>query len=531
MMAKRKTICVGRYLVDVPEHAAVTLGGALLNGFEIQTIEEGDAEFRARVATREAEIASHDPSDGYSGMVRASDLRIERMVGRVFTYGRHRDYWIEKEKRVDTEWVSIEAYAYLNGHSFILSQKIAQESEVADIEALLLRLRLRGVHEVPSAAGFCIQGAFFADPLPDGRNEQVMMSMALPTHPDLTMGLASLSGIRPGPGLLERVAKMDQSKDPATMLLFTKLRSGKRNINGIIGDEVLTRVRELNFTTGYGLNWETRGVATDLLQPFLSLEMQTGVNERAGGKPVETSLHEDALLALWDDIASSIRLRQPDSPPGGPAPAPPAPEVKLGTVARAGDVCMQSGWGRCDVGGRDLAVQGGQVQYLRQGERMPQPLLLPRRTLWEKVRRRQPSMEHKEPVAWKLIDKRLRPRSAAIVALASAHAPASGSEDSVVDERSVRVGTGARTGEACPASGWWRCDEPEALDGTRWFASGSLLPAATLPVPTGVFSRSGGPAFIQRRGAWSLVKHAASSSMANATAAGDADDALPSTSA
>lgn len=57
--------------------------------------------------------------------------------------------------------------------------------------------------------------------------------------------------------------------------------------------------------------------------PYLSLELQTGKSDTPSGKPVDTSLHEDAQLALWDRVASSIRPRNPDTtnprPNSGPA--------------------------------------------------------------------------------------------------------------------------------------------------------------------------------------------------------------------
>jgi hypothetical protein len=80
----------------------------------------------------------------------------------------------------------------------------------------------------------------------------------------------------------------------------------------------------------------------------------------------------------------------------------------------------------------------------------------------------------------------------------------------------VAIGTYVRTGDPCPASGWWRCDDPHALDGARWFARGTLLPVATFQVPTGVFSRPGGPEFIQRRSGWQLVRHADAEPLASA---------------
>jgi hypothetical protein len=161
MTEKMKTVCVGRYLADLPAQAKIALGGVMLDGFEVEALEEREAQFRERISTREKEIAERG----------ANPLRV------------------------------------------------------------------------------------------------------------------------------------------------TKLREEIRNINGIVGEEVLERVREYKFSTTYGFNWEARGVKEDPLQPYLSLELQTGVSAHPGGKPVDTSLHEDALLALWDNIASSIRLRKADFGP------------------------------------------------------------------------------------------------------------------------------------------------------------------------------------------------------------------------
>jgi len=80
-----------------------------------------------------------------------------------------------------------------------------------------------------------------------------------------------------------------------------------------------------------------------------------------------------------------------------------------------------------------------------------------------------------------------------------------------LDGRKAPLGSYVRTGEVCPASGWWRCEESHALDGTRWFARGSLLPVATFQLPAGVFAKSAGPEVIQRRSMWQLVRHAEAS--------------------
>jgi hypothetical protein len=515
MTENMKTVCVGRFLVDVPAQAVVSLSREMIGGFEIETKEESETEFRDRVAVRETEIAGRGAEargNGSGGIVQVRDLRVPGMIGRIIVYGKDRTYGFDAGRRVDVEWVSVEALSHIGGLSVTLSMKYANEDKVRLAEALLSRVHVRGNDEVPGVPGFCVGRAVFAEPLPSHETEHVVMHIGLPDHPELGLAFASLPGGVRGRTLLERVAETDAGASPDEMLRVTKLRTGKRSINDLAGEEELERVRELNFATTFGFMWETQGVKDDPLQPFLSLELHSGISRRPGGKPVDSSLHEDAVVALWDTISSSIRLR-PNGPPPPPALPSEPPSPKLGIIAHAGDVCPQSGWWQCSEGGPGLDVHGGQVQYIRKGERMPQALLLPRQSLWQKVRRIQPSVESPRLTAWKLVDKRVRPRRAPAVALAQPGTPAPGHDPAAGEPQAV-VGTYVRTGEPCPASGWWRCEEQNALDGTRWFARGSLLPPATFQVPAGVFGRSSGPEVIQRRSVWQLVRQVEAAELA-----------------
>jgi hypothetical protein len=312
LTGEMKTVCVGRYLIDVPRQAEVSMSHERIDGFAIETVEENEATYRERIAAREAEIeaaAADANGRGPGGIVEARDLRVHGMVGRTVVYGRTRSHEINRGRRVDVEWVSVEAHAHMGDLSFTLSAKYVDETEARAAEALLSRLRPRGEDEIPSVQGFCIGRAVFAEPLPAHTSEHTVMHLGLPGHPDLSLTLASIAGGTPGTSLLTRVAKAEADTSAETLLRMNKLREGKRSINGIEGEEVLVRARELNFTTTYGFSWDAPGAKDDPLQPYLSLELQTGMSERSGGKPVDTTLHEDALLTLWDSIASSIRLR------------------------------------------------------------------------------------------------------------------------------------------------------------------------------------------------------------------------------
>ncbi len=524
MTEKMKTVCVGRYLIDVPDEAEVSLSHERIDGFDIHTVEESTSEFQQRMAAREAEIRRHggDPSRG-GGIVGAHDLRIPGMVGRTVVYGRTRSHEFVDGRRADVEWVSVEGHAHIEGVSFTLSANYVDEADARAVEALLGRLQLRRENDIPKAPGFCISRAVFAEPLPAHKSEQIAMHFSMPDHPDVALTLLSVAGGRPGPGLLARYQELDGSAGADELLRVTKLRAEKRNINGLPGEELVERIREFNFTTTYTLNWEARGAGENLLLPYISLEAQAGIGERPGDKPAGASLHEDALLALWDSVASSIRLRKDTPAPAGATREPSGSQ--LGAVASAGDVCPQSGWWRCSEGSADMSVHGGQVQYIRKGDRMPQALLLPRQTLWQKLKRIQPSVESPRPTAWTLVDKRHRPRSQTAVALAPAVVPAPGPQAPGEDGGTIPLGATVRTGDACPASGWWRCEEAHALDGARWFARGSLMPPASFQVPAAVFGKSAGPELIQRRSAWALMRRA--EKPAAAVAAPAVADGLP----
>lgn len=312
MTAKKKTVCVGRYLVDVPAQAEVTLSGGMLDGFDIATVEESEAAFRSRLAEREVKLRAREPdlatnTDG--GIAEARDPRIAGMVGRTFIYARSSGYMMDGDRRVYMHSVSVESHAHKNGVSFSLTAHSAEEASASEAEALLARIRPRVLDEIPAAQGFCIPWGVFVDPLPVHHGEHMLMHLALPGHADLGITFASIAGARPGPGLLARTAETDAALSPDVWLHLTKLRAGKRSINGVDGEEVLLRAREFNFATTYGFSWEAAGKTDDPTLPLLSIELRTGLSERPGGRPVDSSLRQDALFELWESITSSIRLR------------------------------------------------------------------------------------------------------------------------------------------------------------------------------------------------------------------------------
>ena len=518
MTDRMKTVCVGRFLIDVPADAQVNLRLGLVDGFEIARRDEPLSVFLTKLRTREAELSAKPNMLGQKNIESSTEVQNHGFSGKVLVHSRYRGYSIEKERRVYFETISVEGYVHKEGVTYSFVAGTYDPAQTKILPMLLAQLADRAESEVPTEPGFCISGALIRDPYDRDRSESVAMSATLPGHPDFGILFWTNNAKVKGGSLLKRHAA---AMSPLMRARTRTLREGARSINGYAGEEVAIKVTELNFATVFGFVWETPGSDDNVLVPHLSLEMDTGMNPQAGGKPVQSSLSEEAMLALWDKISSSVRLRPTVS---AKATATESPQSPLGTYAEAGDRCPQSGWWLCGDGGGEVGVLGGQRQYLRKGEKMPQALLLPPQTLWQKVRGLQPSYESKTRTAWKLVDKRERDRTPPTIPLAQATLVALADESNAIGtarssaSSEAAIGCVAKTGMQCPASGWWRCEESHALDGTRWFAAGALLPAATFEVPSAAFGHSFGKTrAIQRRSVWQLVRHTAVSEATSST--------------
>lgn len=513
MTDKMKTVCVGRFLIDVPEEAEIELRQARIDGFDISAFDETEEEFRKRVADRESQIrAKPDWRGGDKNLESVRDVKTESgLVGTIFMHSRTveegtRGNGLGGVERYRDEGITTEALVHGHGISIDLFFADRDPDLIEDLPTLVNQLVVNPENRIPTEPGFCMDRVYVRDPLSADQREQIMMLGRLPSHPDIEFMFIVSAGLKPEVhGVLARNEAADEGLSMAERMLVTRLRAAPREIGGLPGEELAELVVEENEAPGHSFWWEVNGTEDNVFAPHVVFRMSTGNGNR---KPVPSSLSDGAAIGLWDRISSSIRLRAAEAVKSSRVEAPTTP---LGTYASAGERCPESGWWLCGDGGDGIGVLGGQRQYIKKGDLMPQALLLPPRTLWDKVRGVQPSYESKNRTFWKLVDKRSQKRLPSPLPLAvpvpSATTAVVASGGSVSEHEQVSVGSYAVTGAPCPASGWWRCEQAQALDGTRWFAQGSLLPPATFAVPPGVFGgSSNAPKSIQRRGEWRLVR-------------------------
>jgi Tle cognate immunity protein 4 C-terminal domain len=444
-------------------------------------------------------------------MEKVTTVASHGLSGKIFTFGRTTVEGLENRKPVFYVNVAQEGYVHADNTTFTFKTEDIDPELTSLLGTIIEKLRVVALNEIPSAPGFCFGRGMLIDPVPVEWTEGVALFAGFREHPDLALVFRTRAGLGKNPydpGRLARNSRADAEMPLWQKPLLKKLRIGHRSINGIDGEEVLERGTELNFVNVFTFDWEVDGTKDNVFVPAMHLELSTGHPVRAGANPVPSFLGEEALVRLWDKISSSIRVRptKPDSPSGmETAPAGP----KLGASASAGDVCPETGWWQCADGGNGIGVLGSQRQFLRKGQRMPQALLLPKQTVWEKLRELQSSYENSQATAWTFVDRRSKERVVVEIPLAPVAGQNGRSVPQGVDvgDAPVSVGNFVRTGTACPAAGWWRCQDSDALDGTRWFAKGDLLPAATFSLAQAKFrfSRQDMQVY-QRRSTWQLVR-------------------------
>lgn len=396
MTGEMKTACVGRFLIDLPVEAKISYSLAFLDGFSIAAVSETKEAFLQRVSEREAKMENIED---------VAEVDVNGFTGKTFVFGRNAGHVYHGEQRVEMASVALEAHVHSNGTSFSITAEQYNPADIGELQKVISKLRVVEPKAIPSAPAFCFGPGMFIDPLPADWTEGVVLFVELPDRPDIAIAFDTRAGLqRTWPTLLGRAARSDEHMPLWQKPLLKKLRVGPRTINGLIGEEVSERGTELDFTNVYSFMWELPGTENNVLLPTLTLEMSTGHTEE-GSRPVPPSLGEEALIALWNRIASSIRLRPTNAGPqaGG---NPPSPGPRLGDQRAAGEVCPETGWWQCDQGGNGIRVLGGQRQFLHKGQTMPQALLLAPQTLWEKIRRVQSTVEKDQATAWTLIDRR-----------------------------------------------------------------------------------------------------------------------------
>lgn len=399
---KSKTVCFGRFMIDVPESTTVVWGEADVplaatiypNGAgKVNALAEG---FIDKLKGEKA--INHDDVP-----LLISVDEVLQPEGKIV---------IGYENFQSISGIKINGYFRLDNDGVILnvnSFKEEKEGAVVLIKNFVKRLRKRAENEVPTEPGNCIEHGFLPDESGAFRKasgELVSIGFRLKEYPDVHLSIQ----IGPSnPHDPERDSLRAQWKrikeDPATpeeqkALASTKFfRESPREIQDWkTGYEVLTRLPDENGShSHHDFQIKFTGVPNDPIKPYADIQFQTGVSDNAAGA-TKASLTDEEAIAVWDKITSTIRVRPTSTVSDKITGARPHPILPLGELAATGRTCPQTGWWQPD----EFAENTGSLrQHIKSGDRMPHVVLTSELSLWQKLKGERPT--YQTATVWKLV--------------------------------------------------------------------------------------------------------------------------------
>jgi hypothetical protein len=403
MFEKTKTVCFGRFMVDVPASVTVAWGevdvplGVSIYPNGVDEVRRLAQKFIDELKSEKAIYLNRIPL-----LISVDDVR-------------------QPEGQIVTGYDGFEAIAELkiNGYFRLVNDGVVIDSRplkenrdraIASIKSIARRLMQRPGNEIPTEPGNCIENIFLPDSPDDDKDhpgEMVSIGFRLKEFPDahLSISVAPSNPHNPEGDSLKAQWKRIK-EDPATpeekkaLASIKYFRESPREIHEWkTGYEVLVRNPDEEGVHSYhDFQIKFTGVPHDPFRPYADIQFQTGVGDNAAGA-TKASLTDEEAIAVWDKITSTIRVRPTSATPAKTAGASPQPHLPLGELAATGRVCLQTGWWEPDESGE---IQGSRRQHIKAGERMPHVVSRGEPSLWQKIKGERPS--YRTATLWKLVD-------------------------------------------------------------------------------------------------------------------------------
>jgi len=390
-----QTLCLGRFLVDVPKEADIVAGREEYRWDKVSLTRKVSQEaFQKSILDKEKMLKETKHKTEPSLLKLFSRSNDENSVVMVF--------WETPSSKYGYE---TEGYKWIKGFQFLVKGTADDDrasSKAEKINRTLAELQYRRDGEIPTTPGFCIDGGFFAGEPALPHSEHAAISIRLKNHPEVLVRIyTDMNGEKVEESLLTRV---DRKETPAIYKELAKqiktLRRGKHPVGTFQAEELLE-----TYPTDYSYSihqfvWESSGKPRDLYAPTIVVNMETG--ETSDHVDMRPSLTNKQAIELFDSIVNSIRLRpiggaaaSPDKPVPPPSPQSKAP---LGTTLSSGTRCPQTGTWVCDK----AEAKGGIRHVFHEGETLPSVLTPVRLGFWLKLKGEAPTRLNS--AAWTLTE-------------------------------------------------------------------------------------------------------------------------------
>lgn len=308
LFEKTKSVCFGRFVIDVPAEASVLYAKPTF-GAVIETVENG-AKDLSRLASnkrKELEAIKHEVEPG--------------SLLREFNQGPGEGDFVLMSWMGPASKRVTDIHGYLNAkpHAFIVKTSTAasegrtEATEKAKLANFATNLRARSSEDIPTDPGVCLDLGFIADDT--GKYQEIFgIGFRFPSLPDVSLSISSnKDGQTPEPLSKRRKQAEKLALDSPFAAAFSKvkvLREGPRKISQWDGEEALFRRPREEGGVWHELRYSYPGIRYDHCNPRLDATLFTGVERNTAGA-LESSLSDEEAIALWDRMLATLRLRVP----------------------------------------------------------------------------------------------------------------------------------------------------------------------------------------------------------------------------
>ncbi|GJI99009.1 hypothetical protein RugamoR57_57270 [Duganella caerulea] len=303
VMSKSKTLCFGRFLIDLPEGVHIKELGQqatiMYGEIRSESLSGGVEAFTKKMAARELDARKGKNPNNYQFF----DVKNTAVLNtRIF---------ISSDNVFGRKLFRVEMYHWDDGILFSFAQGPYNDRTINEMVQgletdLIAHLRPRAQDEVPTEPGFCFKDGFVANDGVEEHFEEARIKFNLKEWPDVWVSVFSQTVPQAGDNsLLQRLDKHPDS--PLEKAMVKTLRRGKHEVRGFKGEEILEVIPTEDGIKQQSFTWEAVGAIKSIFTPRLRVDFETA--RPLDGKPRRSSLTDEQAMKLYDSIVNSIRLR------------------------------------------------------------------------------------------------------------------------------------------------------------------------------------------------------------------------------
>lgn len=312
LFTEKKTICIGRFLIDVPKKATVVYGPADVP-FPILVYKDRAPSMQILIDKRLTEISEEKT------YAEGNLLKENNIIGKVFDgviQGQKLLVGVSQQSGV---FYRIQSYLPHGADIFVqesdaFSEKEEYESTIQELNSLALLLRSRGESEIPNLPGVCIEDGFVMEPS-ESMREYVTLGIRIDDYPDVHFSMSTTNKMKwVSSDALEPLLKQGEENARANGQgawydRIKNLRKGQRQLGKWRGFEILARLPAQKVEgPSHEFKYLSQGEPKNPNLPMLELELHTGVHGNKVGI-TDPSLSDEEAVSLWDRLTNSIRIR------------------------------------------------------------------------------------------------------------------------------------------------------------------------------------------------------------------------------